>query len=246
VTYVWGRHPVFEALRAGRTVDRLVIAEGTRALGLLGEIIQTARERGVDVQFVDRRALDRLSDRANHQGIVAEVADFNYRTLDDLVAAGSSATVAPLVLVLDGLEDPQNLGTLIRSAEAVGATGVVIPVHRAVGVTPAVEKASAGAVEHLPIARVTNVVRSLVDLKQRGYWVIGLDPGGNQAYDQIRVDAPIALVVGAEGKGLGRLVRETCDALVRVPVRGRVGSLNAAVAGSIVLYDILRRRKSGA
>src|SRR5439155_10554674 len=131
-------------------------------------------------------------------------------------------------------------------AEAVGATGVVIPVHRAVGVTPAVEKASAGAVEHLPIARVTNVVRSLVDLKQRGYWVIGLDPGGNQPYDQIRVDAPIALVVGAEGKGLGRLVRETCDALVRVPVRGRVGSLNAAVAGSIVLYDILRRRKSGA
>src|SRR5262249_9209994 len=159
-------------------VDRLLVAEGARPVGRLAELIELARSQRIPVQPVDRRALDRLCDGANHQGVVAEVAGYRYRTLDDLVALGGSASRPPLVLVLDALEDPQNFGTLIRSADAVGATGIVIPLHRAVGVTPAVAKASAGAVEHVPIARVTNLTRALQDLKERGFWVIGLDAAG--------------------------------------------------------------------
>lgn len=243
MAYIWGRHAVLEALRAGRQADRIFLAEGVRPGGIVGEIAELARARGVPIQSVDRRALDRMSDGANHQGVVAEVAEYAYKTLDDLQRIGKSAFGDPLILILDALEDPQNFGTLIRTADAVGATGVVIPLHRAVGVTPAVEKASAGAVEYLPIARVTNLVRSIEELKRAGYWIVGLDASGLEEYDRFRVDAPLGVVVGAEGKGLGRLVRESCDLLVRLPMLGQVESLNAGVAGSIVLYDILRRRR---
>lgn len=239
---IFGRHPVLEALRAGRPIEKLYLADGAKTVGILGEIVELARREGVSVTFLDRRALDRLAEGANHQGIVAEAQPFEYATLDDVAAAAAQATRYPLLLALDALEDPQNFGTLIRTADAVGANGVVIPQHRAVGVTPAVEKSSAGAVAYLPIARVTNLTKALLALKDQGYWVVGLDHTGPDLYDRFPVDSPLVLVVGAEGKGLGRLVRETCDLLVRLPMRGHVESLNAAVAGSIVLYDILRRR----
>ncbi len=239
---IWGRHPVLEALRAGRSIDRLYLAEGARPIGVLGELIVLGRERAVPTQSVDRRALDRLSEGANHQGVIAEVASYRYRSVDDLIAAGLAGTGLPLIVGLDSLEDPQNFGTLVRTADAVGATGIIIPQHRAVGVTPAVEKASAGAVEYVPIARATNLGKALVSLKERGYWAVGLDEAATEPYDRFRVDVPLVLVVGAEGKGLGRLVRETCDVVVRLPQRGHVSSLNAAVAGSIVLYEIQRRR----
>lgn len=244
MTYIWGRHPVIEALRAGRSVDRIYLAEGTRPGGALGELTRLARASGVPIATVDRRALDRLSETAAHQGVVAEVAEYRYRTLDQLLEHGHTGPGDPLILVLDSLEDPQNFGTLIRTADAVGATGIVIPLHRAAGVTAAVEKASAGAVEHQPIARVTNLPRALEELKGHGFWVVGLDSGGSVEYGSLPVDSPLAVVVGAEGKGLGRLVRETCDLLVRLPTLGKVESLNAAVAGSIVLYDIFQRRRS--
>ncbi len=239
---VWGRHPVEETLRAGRPVERIYVAAGSRVGRGRDEIARLAAARGVPVHSVERGELDRLSGGANHQGIVARVAPFRYRSLDDLIAAGRAGPNRPVILVLDALEDPQNLGTLLRTADAVGATGVVIPQHRAVGVTPAVAKASAGAVEHVPIARVTNLVRALDALKAHGYWVVGLDQAGEALWDRFRVDSPLAVVVGAEGRGLGRLVREACDLLVRLPMRGRIPSLNAAVAGSVVLYEILRRR----
>lgn len=239
---IWGRHPIYEALRAGRRVDHLYVAAGTRPVGLVADLLRLADEERVQQEAVDRRVLDRLSGGANHQGLVAEVEAYSYRTIDDLVAAGASAAHLPLILALDSLEDPQNFGTLIRTADAVGATGIVIPRHRAVGITPAVEKASAGAVEHIPIAQVTNLQRGLTDLKRQGYWVVGLDATGSERYDAFRVDVPLVLVVGAEGHGLGRLVREKCDVSVRLPMQGRIASLNAAVAGSIVLYEILRRR----
>ena len=242
MSVIFGRHPVLEALRAGRSIDKLYIAEGVRPTGILEEILKAAREAAVPVTFVDRRALDRLAEGANHQGVVGEAQPFDYADLDDVVATARQATQLPLLLALDALEDPQNFGTLIRTADAVGANGVVIPQHRAVGVTPAVEKSSAGAVAHVPIARVTNLTKALTTLKEQGYWVVGLDHTGPELYDQFPVDSPLVLVVGAEGKGLGRLVRESCDLLVRLTMRGHVESLNAAVAGSIVLYDILRRR----
>jgi 23S rRNA (guanosine2251-2'-O)-methyltransferase len=243
VTLIWGRHPVLEALRAGRPADRLYVAEGARPTGILAEIVRLGTTNGVPIQAVDRRALDRMADGANHQGIVADVAEFQYRALSDLIALGESSGQFPLIIALDALEDPQNFGTLIRTADAVGATGVVIPLHRSVGVTSAVEKASAGAVEFVPIARVTNLSRALGELKEAGYWAVGLTGEGANRYDDFPVDVSLVLVVGAEGKGLSRLVRENCDVLARLPMFGHLESLNAAVAGSIVLYDIRRRRE---
>jgi 23S rRNA (guanosine2251-2'-O)-methyltransferase len=242
VARIWGRHPVLEALRAGRPAERVYFAEGAKPSGILAEIVQLSQDRGVLVQTLDRRALDRLADGANHQGVVAEVGEYVYQTLTDLVEAGRTVAELPLVLALDSLEDPQNFGTLLRTAEAVGATGAIIPLHRSVGITPAVEKASAGAVEFVPIARVTNLPRALGELKDQGYWIVGLAAEGAVGYDAFRVDVPLALVVGAEGRGLGRLVRETCDVVARLPMYGHLDSLNAAVAGSIVLYEIRRRR----
>lgn len=241
---IWGRHPILEALKAGRPIDRVLVAQGVRTTGIVAEILSLSADRGVKVQWVDRRALDRMSEGGNNQGVVAEVADYQYHSLEDLIEVAQRAPGLPFLLALDALEDPQNFGTLLRSADAVAASGVVIPLHRSVGVTPAVEKASAGAVEYLPIARVTNLARSLGELKQHGYWIVGLDETGSVVYDQFAVDVPLVLVVGAEAHGLGRLVRETCDVLVRLPMCGHVESLNAAVAGSIVLYDVLRRRAS--
>lgn len=242
MAYIWGRHPVAEALKAGRPIDQVLLASGGRPIGIFGEIARMAREKGIPVQFVDRRALDRLSDGANHQGVIAEARAFGYATLDELITRGKQSHGLPLVLALDSLEDPQNFGTLIRTANAVGATGILIPQHRAVGVTPAVEKSSAGAVEYTPIARVTNLGKALGLLKENGYWIVGLDHTGPSLYDTFAVDTPLALVVGAEGRGLGRLIGESCDLVVRLPMHGQIESLNAAVAGSVVLYDILRRR----
>ncbi|HLG52008.1 MAG TPA: 23S rRNA (guanosine(2251)-2'-O)-methyltransferase RlmB [Chloroflexota bacterium] len=239
---IWGRHPVVEALRAGRAVEVVYLSRGIHRTGIIDEILRLATERGIRVQWVDRRFLDRLSGQANHQGVAAEVAEYRYQTLDGLIAAGRQAPGLPLILALDALEDPQNFGTLLRTADAVGITGVIIPLHRAVGVTPAVEKASAGAVEFLRIARVTNLARALEELKGEGYWIVGLDAAAPLRYDQFAVDVPLVLVVGAEGRGLGRLVRAACDLLVSLPMRGHVAALNAAVAGSIVLYEVLRRR----
>jgi 23S rRNA (guanosine2251-2'-O)-methyltransferase len=193
---------------------------------------------------LDRRALDRIADTDRHQNVAAEVLDYDYADLDDLLHAARGKNEPPLLLLLDQLQDPQNLGTLIRTAEAVGAHGVVLPRHRAVGVTPAVERASAGAIQHLPVAEVTNLNRAVDDLKQQGLWIVGLDAEGRHDLGDVDPAIPIALVVGSEGKGISRLLREKCDFLVRLPMRGRVGSLNAAVAGSIVLYDLFRRRSA--
>ncbi|HVC32957.1 MAG TPA: RNA methyltransferase, partial [Chloroflexota bacterium] len=168
---IWGRHPVLEALRAGRPVDRLLVADGVRPTGLVADILRLSAERGSPVQRLDRRALDRLTGGANNQGVVAEVAEYQYHSLDDLLTAAEVSPGLPLLLALDSLEDPQNFGTLLRTADAAGVDGVLIPLHRSVGVTPAVEKASSGAVEYVPIARVTNLARTLEELKRRGYWI---------------------------------------------------------------------------
>jgi 23S rRNA (guanosine2251-2'-O)-methyltransferase len=206
---------------------------------VITEIVDEARAKKINLQSVDRRRLDDLA--MNHQGVIAEAAPFAYTTLEEVIEA-ARVSVAPLVLVLDVLQDPQNLGSLLRTAAAAGAQGVVIPEHRAVGVTPAVVKASAGAIERLKIAQVTNLSRAIDALKEVGIWAVGLDASAPTEYHTADLNRPLALVVGGEGKGLRPLVRQHCDMVVSLPMPGAIESLNAAVAGSIVLYEALRQR----
>jgi 23S rRNA (guanosine2251-2'-O)-methyltransferase len=240
--YIWGRYPVLEALRSRRKVHRILVAQGP-ADAALTQVLDQARRVGVPIEPTPRRKLDEVARGGNHQGVVALATPRTYAELDDIFARARDLEQPPLMLVLDAIQDVQNLGSLIRTAEAVGAHGVVIPEHRAAGLTPAVDKTSAGAVEFLPIVRVNNITRLLDDVKKRGLWCIGLDGDAQTTYDAANLDGPIALVVGNEGKGISHLVRQHCDLLISIPMRGRVGALNAAVAGSIALYEILRQRE---
>jgi 23S rRNA (guanosine2251-2'-O)-methyltransferase len=230
---LYGRHAVAEALRAGRRhIRRIFLAQGVDRTGILSEIVASARLIGCPVIETPRERLDDAVG-GNHQGVVAQAAEYPYVDLDALLAAG---TQDRLYLALDHLQDVQNLGTLLRTAEAMGATGVILPGRRSAGVTPAVVNASAGGVEHLKIALVANLVQALEVLKESGAWVAGLDAGpGAKRLSQADLTGPLVLVVGAEGAGLSRLVREKCDWLVEIPMVGKVESLNAAVAGSVVL-----------
>ena len=241
---LYGRNPVYECLRAGRRqVSRLVMAEGARKGGTLTEAATLARRRGVPIQMVDKNQLDRLGKGVRHQGILAEVDEYPYVSMQDVLTLAAEHGEAPWLLILDCLQDPQNLGTLLRTAEVVGVHGLVLPERRSVGVTPAVVSASSGASEHTRIVQVTNLVRAMKDLQERGIWIVGLEavPGATQVW-QADFKGPLALVVGSEGQGMRRLVRETCDYMVDLPMRGQINSLNAAVAGSVVLYEAARQR----
>ena len=229
-----GIHPVAEALRAGRALDRILIAQGAGG-PRLQEVIDLARQASVPVRFEPRNALDRLAGSAAHQGVVALGATQKYTDLQSIEDSG-------ILVVLDGVEDPHNLGAIIRTAHAAGASGIVIPERRAAGVTDVVAKAAAGALEHLPIIRVTNINRALEDLKQRGYWIYGLDERGAEDYDCVNYPTPTALVLGGEGKGLHDQVRKHCDVLVRIPMAGKISSLNVSVAAGVVLFEWKRRR----
>jgi 23S rRNA (guanosine2251-2'-O)-methyltransferase len=230
-----GIHPVAEALRAQRPLEKLLVAQGAGG-PRLQEIIDMARRAKVPVRFEPRTALDRLAGSSAHQGVVAMGAATKYA---DLEQAGN----AELAVILDGVEDPHNLGAIIRTAHAAGAGALIIPERRAAGVTDVVGKAAAGALEHLPITRVTNLNRTLEELKSRGYWIYGLDERGEQTYDQVEFGSPTAMVFGGEGKGLHEQVRKHCDALVRIPMSGKISSLNVSVAAGVVLFEWKRRRQ---
>jgi 23S rRNA (guanosine2251-2'-O)-methyltransferase len=213
------------------------------ASGAAAELLREASRLGIPIASADRRELDRMAAGANHQGVVAEVLPFVYSSLDEILAESGVRGEPAFILVLDCIQDPQNLGTLLRTAEAVGIHGVVIPRHRAAEVTPAVEKASAGAVEHLRIAQEANLTLVIQRLKAAGLWVAGIeDTPAATDYTKANFSGPVGIVVGSEGKGISRLVRESCDFTLRLPMRGRVTSLNAAVAGSVVLYEALKQR----
>jgi 23S rRNA (guanosine2251-2'-O)-methyltransferase len=239
---IFGRQPVLEALRHGGGVSKILIARGAHETQPIQAIMHLAQEAGIPVAVVERRVLDMRSAGGVHQGVMASAEPFVYATMDEILRRAGNEPL--LVLALDSVQDPQNLGTLLRAAEAVGVHGVLLPEHRAAQVTPVVEKASAGAARLVPVIQVTNLVRALNDMKAAGAWVVGVenDPSAS-TYDRADLTGPIVLVLGSEGRGLGRLVRETCDRFVRLPMRGKVSSLNVAVAGSIVLYEVLRQRK---
>jgi 23S rRNA (guanosine2251-2'-O)-methyltransferase len=231
-----GIHPILEALKAKRPLDRILVAQGAGG-ARIQEVIDLARRAHVPLRFEPRAGLDRLAGSSAHQGIIAMGAARQYADLDQ-AAAGE------LVVVLDGVEDPHNLGAIIRTAHAAGATSIVIPERRAASVTDVVAKAAAGALEHLPVARVTNINRSLEDLKERGFWIYGLDERGEQSYDRVDYGAPTAFVLGGEGKGLHEQVRKHCDQLIRIPMAGKISSLNVSVAAGVVLFEWKRRRST--
>ncbi len=242
---LYGRQPVRETLRAGRRqVFKLTLAHGVKPTGIVGQILTLAEGADVPVQIVDRRELDKLGGEVNHQGLAAEVSGYPYVDLATLLDVVSQASEPPFLLLLDHIQDPQNLGSLLRTAEAVGVHGVVIPGRRAAGVTPAVVRASAGAAEQVHVVQVSNLVQAMEHLKAAGVWLAGLDAlRGVQLYTEADLGGPLGLVVGSEGRGLARLVRQTCDFLIRLPMHGQVESLNAGVAGAIALYEARRQRR---
>ena len=241
---LYGRQAVRESLRAGRRKPyKLILAEGVRQADVIGQIVFLAEQAGVEAIRAPRRNLRQIGN-VHHQGVALEVSEYPYTTLDDIMAPSQAGEGPTLLLLLDQLQDPQNVGGLLRSAEAAGVQGTIIQRKRAVSITPAVVHASAGAVEHLKIAQVTNLVNVIERLKAQDVWVAGLEAvHGAQRYDQADLSGPIAIVVGSEGKGLRRLVRERCDFLLQLPMCGQITSLNASVAGSVVLYEALRQRQ---
>lgn len=240
---IFGRNPVLEALKAEHAITRILIAQGVGMSGPLSQIVRLAREKDIPTQFLPRQALDSAAGTARHQGVVARTEPFQYADLDDVLALARERHEPPFILLLDHIQDVHNLGPLLRTSEAVGVHGVLIPGDRAVGVTAAVRKTSAGAVEYLKIAQVSNLVRAMDKLKKAGVWLIGLQKAEN-AEDFLHADltGAVGIVVGSEGQGLSRLVRETCDRLLQLPMHGQVDSLNASIAGSIVLYEVMKQR----
>ncbi len=210
----------------------------------MSEIVALARQKGIPVQKADRRQLDRLARGTNHQGVVAKAAVKDYAELEDITRVPAGRV--PLLILLDGVQDPHNLGAVLRVADAAGASGVVIPKRRSAQLTAAVARSSAGAHEYVPVARVTNIAEAVLRLKKDGFWVVGADAAAGQTLWEARLDGPVAIVVGGEGKGISRLVKERCDILVRVPMLGRVSSLNASVAAALLAYEVLRRKEIAA
>lgn len=242
--WIAGKHSLLEALRAGRTINKIWVAEGAQK-HLTQPIIAEAKNQGIIVQFVDKRKLDQMAPGLQHQGVVAQAAPYAYAEVEDLLARASERGEVPFLLVLDEIEDPHNLGSILRTAECTGVHGVIIPKRRSAAVTATVSKTSAGAVEYVPVARVTNLVQTMEQLKKAGVWLVGTDVAATEEiYSGGNIfTGPVAVVIGNENKGMGRLVRETCDVLLKLPMSGQLNSLNASVAAGVVMYEVLRRRR---
>ncbi|CAM4401667.1 23S rRNA (guanosine(2251)-2'-O)-methyltransferase RlmB [Saccharibacillus endophyticus] len=237
-----GKHSVAEALRAGRSINKIWIAEGTQQKQMQ-PILTEAKNRGVVVQTADKRKLDTLVPGIQHQGVVAQAAPYVYAEVEDLLAAAVAKDEDPFLIILDEIEDPHNLGSILRTADCTGVHGVIIPKRRSAQVNATVSKTSAGAAEYVPVARVTNLAQTMEKLKEAGVWIAGTDVRAEgEIYDTDVFKGPLALVVGNEGEGMGRLVREKCDVLIKLPMQGRINSLNASVAAGVVMYEVLRQR----
>ena len=238
---VAGRNAVMEALKGSRSVNKLMIANGSTE-GSIKEIIAVAKDKGVNIQYWDRSKLDSIARGIRHQGVLAQVAPVQYVELEDILQVAKDRNEPPFIVLLDELEDPHNLGAILRTADAAGVHGVLIPKHRSCPLSATVAKTSAGAVEHVPVARVGNLVQTIKKLKQEGLWVAAADMDGKDYYDT-DLTGPLLLIIGSEGQGVGRLVKEQCDFVVRIPMVGKINSLNASVAGSILMYEAMKQRR---
>lgn len=239
---VIGRNAVTEALKSGRTVNRLLVAEHDTQ-GSIREIVNLARESGAVVETVPRSQIEAAAKGFRHQGVLAYTSPVDYTPLEDILDAAQSRDGAPVLLLLDELEDPHNLGAVLRTADAVGVDGVLIPKRRSCPLSATVAKTSAGAVEYVPVARIGNVAQTIRELKKAGFWIVGADMDGTADYFEADLTGALVLVIGSEGRGISRLVRESCDVLVRIPMLGKINSLNASVAGAVLMYESLRQRR---
>ena len=237
-----GRNPVLEALKANRPINKLLLAKGIGRHSLIGQILHHARQNGILVEYVDSRLIQKLSSTGHSQGVLAMVASKDYVDLNYLLEVSRQREDPPLYIILDGIEDPQNLGAILRTADAAGAHGVIIPQRRSAGLTAAVSRASAGAIEYVPVAKVRNISQTISDLQKAGIWTVGVAMIGNEEYTKPDYQQATALVIGAEGKGLSRLVQERCALLVSIPMKGHIASLNASVAAALVMYEVVRQR----
>ena len=235
-----GRNAVLEAFRSGKCVDKLFILDGCQD-GPVRTIAREARKTDTIINYVSKERLDQLSETHAHQGVIAQVAAYDYSTLDEILARAEEKGEAPFLIILDNVEDPHNLGAIIRTANLAGAHGVIIPKRRAVGLTSTVAKTSAGAINYTPVAKVTNIVRTIEELKEKGIWFVCADMGGETMYD-LDLTGPMGLVIGNEGEGVSRLVREACDFTASIPMKGDIDSLNASVAAGVLAYEIVRQR----
>ena len=235
-----GRNAVLEAFRSGKCVDKLFILDGCQD-GPVRTIAREARKTDTIINYVSKERLDQLSETHAHQGVIAQVAAYDYSTVDEILARAEEKGEAPFLIILDNLEDPHNLGAIIRTANLAGAHGVIIPKRRAVGLTSTVAKTSAGAINYTPVAKVTNIVRTIEELKEKGIWFVCADMGGETMYD-LDLTGPMGLVIGNEGEGVSRLVREACDFTASIPMKGDIDSLNASVAAGVLAYEIVRQR----
>lgn len=238
-----GRNAVIEAFRAGRTIDKLFVQEELHD-GPISTVLREAKKRDVIVSFMPKERMDEISLTGHHQGVIAQAAAFAYSTVEDILARAEEKGEAPFVILLDGIEDPHNLGAIIRTACLAGAHGVILPKRRAAGLTPVAVRASAGAVNYVPVARVTNISKEIEALKEKGLWFVCADMDGTRMYD-LSLTGPIGLVVGSEGDGVSRLVKEKCDYVASIPMTGEIDSLNASVAAGVLMYEIVRQRGTG-
>ena len=238
-----GRNPVIEAFRAGKTIDKIYVLDGCPD-GPVRTIVREAKKQGTILRFVSKERLDQMSQTGHHQGVIAMAAAYGYSTVEEILDRAGEKGEDPFLVLLDGIEDPHNLGAIIRTANIAGAHGVIIPKNRAVGLTASVARASAGALNFTPVARVTNLARTMEELKKKGIWFVCADMGGESMY-RLNLSGPIGLVIGSEGEGVSRMVKETCDMTASVPMFGDIESLNASVAAGILSYEIVRQRLQG-
>ncbi len=244
IDIIEGRNPVIEALKSGRPLNKILLARNIGQHSSIAEILHLSRSRGIPIEYVTKDIIDRLSTTRANQGIIAYVAVKEYVALEDLFAISGERKEPALYCILDGIEDPQNLGAIIRTAEACGVHGIIIRSRRAAGLTAAVAKASAGAVEYVPVARVSNISQTIETLKKSNVWTIGIDPSGKTAYTRMDFRQPTAIVIGGEGSGLSDLVKKRCDHLASIPMRGKITSLNASIAAALVMYEAFRQRSN--
>jgi len=239
--YVIGRNPVLEILKTDKEIEKILVAKG-QLKGSINKIVALAKDMNIVVQYVDKKKLDQVSQGGNHQGVAALISPYRYSSMDEILNKAKKLQEPPFLLILDGIEDPYNLGSIIRTAECSGVHGIIIPKRRSAHVTETVYKSSAGAVEHMLIAKVNNLSNTIDELKEKGLWIYGAHMEGKDKYFEVDLTGAVALVIGSEGKGISRLVKEKCDFLLNIPMVGKISSLNASNAASILMYEVVRQK----